>query len=138
MQRLTGSIFCLTICLVISGCGQSAYQANADFAEESIAVMDLYSDALESVKDKETAKAAAVKIKEANGRMEKLLETKDDIPKVGKSDKEKLDKEYMPKMKAAIARMQKAGFSAGFKSGAEPTFMAAIKEMKALGERFAN
>lgn len=120
----------VTLCLLVSGCGSSAVKQNEEFADEMIQCMNEYADALESVKDKDTAKAAAVKMNATTEKFKQLLAKKDKLPKVTKKQKEEFDKKYLPKIQEAADRMKKVAFSAGFKSGAEPDFMEALKRMQ--------
>lgn len=133
-MRFTATLLCAASLLTIVGCGKSSYQKNAEYAEEMIAVMNDYAEALESVKDTESAKAAASKIDAATTRMEELLAKKDSIPKVTQSDKDRLDKEYNPKLRAASERMKKAAETAGSKAGLEPTFMKAVVRMMKVAQ----
>lgn len=133
-MRIVLSLSLATIIpIAVTGCVKSAYQKNADAADEMIDILNEYADALESVKDRASAKAAAARIRSANERMKSLSKTVKDLPKVSVSDKEKLDKEYMPKIKAAGARLEQAGRQAALKSGGEPTFLSAVKEMSQVG-----
>ena len=135
MRHFRAAFATVLVCSTLAGCGKSAYQQNREVGDEMVSIFNEYADALESVKDEETAKAAAVKINAANDRLEKLVARKDKIPKVSKADKEKLDKEYKPKFAEAAGRLQKVAFSAGLKSKGEKSFLEALQRMQSIASR---
>lgn len=134
MRILLSLSLATLVSFAVSGCVKSSYQKNADAAEEMIGIFDEYSTALESVKDSASAKAAAAKISSANKRMRALAKSLKDLPKVTKSDKEKLDKEYLPKIKAATDRFTRAAFKAGRHARGEPSLVSAMKEMETIAK----
>src|SRR2546428_686542 len=93
--------------LVCCGYGQAELAT-----KQMLSALRDMSAALESVKDKETAKAAAPKIEAAVARLQQA-KTKADGIKGTKAENEKLEKVYVPKVLEALTRLQKAALSAG-------------------------
>jgi hypothetical protein len=126
---LSGLMFAwlLTTC---SGCG-GGYSKAEEATKEMLSSMNDISAALESVKDKETAKAAAPKIEAAVERLKAATKKAEGV-KGTQADKEKLEKEYMPKIQEASTRMMQASMTAAVASGGDPTFLKAIGKMKNL------
>ena len=130
MKKVTAGLMFTCVLTLCSGCGGGYSQAE-QATKEMLSSMNDISAALESVKDKATAKAAAPKIEAAVARMQEAKK-KGDSAKGTQADKEKLEKEYMPKIQEASDRMLKASMSAAISSGGDPTFMNAIKKMESL------
>src|SRR5947207_2032820 len=110
MKRAVTGFVCAWILFNISGCSSSYSKAEAA-TKELLSAMNDITEALESVKDKETAKAAAPKIEAAVDRMQ-AAKNKADTIKGSQADKEKLEKEYMPKVLEVTTRMQAAAITA--------------------------
>jgi hypothetical protein len=126
-QAITGFVFaCLVIS--ISGCG-GGYGKAEEATKEVISSMNDISAALETVKDKETAKAAAPKIEAAAARFKAATKKAEGV-KGTQAEKEKLEKEYLPKIQEASARMMKATMAAALSSGGEPSLQKALSSLK--------
>jgi hypothetical protein len=130
MKRAVTGFVCAWVLINLAGCS-SNYAKAEEATKEMLGALNDIIDALESVKNKETAKAAAPKIEAAVDRMQ-AAKNKADTIKGTQADKEKLEKEYLPKLAEAQTRMQKAALSAGLKCEQEPTFMKAIEKMSKL------
>lgn len=91
-----------------AGCG-GAYEKNEKAIKDTLAALEDMVSACESVNDAASAKAAAARIDEASDRLEKFASGAKNLPKVTKSDNEKLQKEYQPKIEAIVKRAQAAG-----------------------------
>jgi len=118
--------------VLVAGYGCSGGYSKAEEAtKEMLSSMNDISTALESVKDAATAKAAAPKIEAAVDRLKAATKSAETV-KGTKADKEKLEKEYMPKIQEASARMLKASMTAALASGGDATFLKAIDKMKNL------
>jgi hypothetical protein len=89
--------------------------------------MSAFADALESVKDKESAKAAAAKIDKVCDRMKELGKEAKDLPKLPKDEDEKLKAKYEPEMKKVQERIKKATPTAAVKSMGEADFVKALQ-----------
>jgi hypothetical protein len=113
-----------------SGCSGNYGKAEAA-TQDMIAAMNDIAAAMESVQDKETAKVAAPKIEAGIDKMQ-VAKNKLDVVKGTKAEKDKLEKEYMPKIEEAGARLKKVALTATLKSGGEPTFMKALEKMQTL------
>ncbi len=127
---VTGLMFACVL-MSASGCSGGGYAKAEPATKQMIAAMNDISEAMESVKDKESAKAAAPKIEAAVDKMKEAKKTLETV-KGTKADEEKLNKEYLPKIAEVTTRMQKAGASAGAKCEAEPTFMKALEKMQTI------
>src|SRR5438067_6510666 len=84
-----------------------------------IKALDDLADALESVKDRDTAKEAAVKINDVCDRLEKLGKQAEGLPKLGKEDDKRLEEKFKPELVKATQRLQKVAFTAGTNSGGQ-------------------
>jgi hypothetical protein len=91
---------------------------------------------LETVKDRESAKAAAP-------RVEVLVQTLDDLktrdnalPKLAKEDEDRLANAYKLAMEDAQRRMIMALIEAQKKADGEPAFLQALTKLQALGAKF--
>jgi hypothetical protein len=91
------------------------------------ALSDL-SDVLETVKDKETAKAAAPKIDKIADRFEALAKEAKKLGKPSKEEEEKL-KKYEDDAKKQAQRMAVALVPAVTKSGGDPDFKKALDHL---------
>ena len=91
-------------------------------------------DALESVKDKDTAKTAAAKINKACDRLSALGKEAKDLPKQTKEEDERLQKKYQADLIKAATRMQKAARPAGLASGGDPDFLKSIGRLAEVGK----
>jgi hypothetical protein len=119
-------------CALVSASGCSSNYGKAEEAtKQMLSAMDEVSAALESVKDKESAKAAAPKIEAATQRLAEVKKKLDTL-KGTKAEQEKLEKEYMPKILAAGKRLEAAALPAALKCEGEPTFLKAAEKMKDL------
>jgi hypothetical protein len=96
--------------------------------------LNALADALESVKDKETAKAAAAKINKAADRLDELGKEAKGLPKLSKEEEAKLQKKYQDDLTKAATRMQKAAGPAGLKSGGDPDFLKASMRLEEVGK----
>ena len=113
-----------------SGCS-SNYGKAEEATKQMLSAMDELSAALESVKDKETAKAAAPKIEAASQRMIDAKKKLEPL-KGSKAEEEKLAKEYKGKMEEAAKRLQSGDYSSMVKSDSEPTFLKAVKTLEGM------
>lgn len=126
----------LVIATLAAGCGPSRrYTEREDVAKEMIAIMNEYADALESVKDRETARTAATKLNRATDRLEAVLSRKDSIPRLTEAEHDQLIKEYRPGLDAAKKRFAAAVIPARVKSAGEPAFLKAMLRIVTLGQK---
>jgi hypothetical protein len=130
MKKVTAGLMFTCVLTLCSGCS-SGYSKAEDATKEMISAMNDVSTALESVKDAQTAKAAAPKLESGFDRMQGAKKKLEGI-KGTKAESEKLEKEYKTKLMEAATRMQTALLSAGLKSGGDATFMKAFEKVKDL------
>jgi hypothetical protein len=133
MRRFFRVGVCVALLFGTSGCG-SAYSKNEEVIKDLIKAMTDLGDALESVKDKESAKAAAAKINEISDRLDAIGKKAEDLPKLTKADSDKLKDKYESELKKQAERMQKVAFQAGANSGGEPEFLKAVKRLESVGK----
>jgi hypothetical protein len=113
------------------GCGGSKHEK---VVKGLIDQLNELGDALESVKDKESAKAAAVRINKVCDRLKELAKEYEDLPKPSKAEDERLKKKYEGDLKKAAERVQKVAFDAGAKSQGEPDFLKAALRLQEVGK----
>jgi len=114
---------------------KDSYKQNADAAKEVVACMEELASAMESVKDRDTAKQAAPRINKVCDRMENLAGRIEKLPKLTKAEDERLTKEFQPQFAAVNQRIMRIAFQAGRASQAEPSFMAAAQRLQQLDNR---
>jgi hypothetical protein len=133
MRRFVPAVVGLFVLSAVSGCG-SAYSKNEAVAQDMVKALSDLADALESVKDRESAKAAAVKINEICDRLEELGKKAEKLPKLTKADNDKLEKKFEPELRKLSDRVQKAGLQAGRNSQGEPSLQKAALRMMDVGK----
>jgi hypothetical protein len=148
----SGGTIVLTVALVIGGLvvlgglgvgiffgvralGGGAYAKHEDAIKETISMMTELADALESVKDPQSAHSAAARIEKVCDRMEQLETRIKGLPKLSVDDDQRLEKQYKPEFLKINERILKVAFQAGVNSQAEPAFMSASLRLKTVGER---
>lgn len=119
--------------LVLGGMRGSAMKQHEEVGDELVSVLEELHSALESVQDRETARQAAARIEAVADRLEKLGERIKSLPKVTISQDRRLREKYEPRFRELQSKMETAGFNAGLKSQAEPTFMAALVRLQQVG-----
>jgi predicted Zn finger-like uncharacterized protein len=103
--------------------------------KDTIAQMNALSEALESVQDASSAKAAAPRVERAATRLEEVAKRAKDLPKLPKEEDERLKKKYEEPLNKAITRLLAASLQAAMKCGQEPTFLAAMKKVSMGGRK---
>lgn len=96
--------------------------------------LNALADALESVKDRDTAKAAAVKINKVCDRMTELGKEAKGLPKAPKEEDERLKAKYEGEMAKAARRLQATAVQAGRNSGGEPDFLKSLMRLQEVGK----
>jgi uncharacterized protein (TIGR03066 family) len=91
-------------------------------------------EALESVKDKDSAKAAAVRINKVCDRMTELGKEAEGLPELSKAEDERLKKKYEADLRKVAERVQKVAFQAGAASGGEPDFLKSAMRLQEVGK----
>ncbi len=132
MKRAFRMSVMLALAVGLNGC-KKAYAENEAIIKDMIKCLNDFADALESVKDPETAKAAATKISQTADEMEALGKKAEKAPKLSKADNDKLENTYMPELEKAQKRFESVAPQAGVKSGGEPTFQEALKKWEQAG-----
>ncbi len=105
-------------------------------AKEMLLVLTNFAEALEGVKDMETAKAAAPKIEKVAEDMEKVGKKLKDLPKLSKEEDAEFKKKFDPELMKVSKRLADVAIKAGVASGREPTFLAALKKVEEAGKNF--
>ena len=138
---------CLGVALLFAATGCSGTPTTAPPAvtedkheaamKETIAILDELSGVLETVKDKETAKAAAAKFKGIEDKFAAVAKKAKDLGEPPADKKDALEKKFEAALKKSTERMQKAMGDAVGKSGGDPEFLKAFQElgksMQAIG-----
>jgi hypothetical protein len=124
----------LVLALPATGYGADTEKHEA-LIKDMIKTMGDLGDALESVKDKDTAKAAAVKINKVCDRFEDIGKKAMDLPKLSKEEDAALEKKFKPEMEKVSQRIQKVAPAAGMNSGGEPDFLKSLKRLEESGKK---
>jgi len=93
----------LTMLTSLTACGGSSPEAKM---EESIDIMNKMTSVLQTVQDKDSAKAAAPKVEKLVARME-AIEQDEAIKKLSQEEKEALAKKHEKELDAAMEGMMK-------------------------------
>ncbi len=105
-------------------------------AQEMLKVLTNFAEALESVKDMETAKQAAPKIEKVAEDMDRIGKKLKDLPKLSKEEDAEFKKKFDPELMKVSKRLEGVALDAGKASGGEPTFLAALNKVKEAGMSF--
>jgi hypothetical protein len=111
----------------------NAYEKHEALSKEMIHGLNELAKALESVKDPESAKRAAVRVEKVCDQMEEIEWRAKALPKITKADDERLRQQFEPDFQKTQARLNKVAFQAGVNSKGEPTFVAALKRLETVG-----
>jgi hypothetical protein len=129
-----GGVTVLISLLSKGGGASSAYGQNEAVAKELVQALTDMAEALESVKDANSAKTAAGKLNTICDRVEGLAKRAKELPKLTQAEDKRLKDQYEPQMRTLAGRMQNAGFEAGRRCGGEPSFLEAAKRRERLGK----
>ena len=108
-----------------------AYRQNEQAIKDMIDGMNEIASALESVRDRNSARAAAGRINNASAKWERVAVQMRTLPKISFADNSRLKEAYREKLESAKSRMQRVARRAGTLSQREPTFQASIRRMQA-------
>jgi hypothetical protein len=98
-----------------------------------ISCMSDLADALESVKDKDSAKAAAPKINKICDRMEELAKKGKSLGEPPTAEAERLEKKYKPELEKQMKRLVAAQMKVALAGGNDPDFQKAIQRLASVG-----
>jgi hypothetical protein len=131
MRRFFSAGVGLLLVFAVSGCGGPA--KHEAVIKAMLEQMNALGDALDSVKDRASAKTAAVKINAICDRMKELGKDAEKLPKLTKADHDKLEKKYGPELEKVVKRVQSVAFQAGANCGGEPDFLKAAMRLQDVG-----
>jgi uncharacterized membrane-anchored protein YjiN (DUF445 family) len=117
----------------LSGCSDN-YAKHEAIGNEMVKALNDLADALESVKDKASAKAAATKINEICDRIAEIGKRASALPKVTQSDDNKLKAKFEPELKKVSDRLAQVALKAGAASGGDPDFLNSLKRLEQVGK----
>jgi hypothetical protein len=137
MRRTTILGLSLILGLGLAGC-KGGSDKHERVIKDMVDQMNSLADALESVKDKASAKEAAVKINKICDRLTELGNEAKSLPKITKSEDDRLMKKYEPEMNKATERLKKVTLTAAAKCDAEPDFMKSLERLEKVGNTFQN
>jgi hypothetical protein len=86
--------------------GRAADKDYEQLTEELIATLKSTTEVLATIKDEESAKAAAPKLRKIGGELRRLLKKGQDLGPPSKKQKEELKKKYRKDMEAAQERLR--------------------------------
>ncbi len=122
------------VCLMVAADQpKTPLEQNEAIIKDMVKCLNDFADALASVKDKETAKAAAGKISKTADELEALGKKAEKAPKLEDAENKKLQMKYAPELEKVTKRLMDVAFTAGVNSGGEPTFLEALKKIEKVG-----
>jgi hypothetical protein len=113
----------------------SAYARHEKVAEELTDQTEELASAMESVRDQESARAAAIRINAICDKLDALATRAKELPKITKREDEKLREKYFPRLEAASARVKMVALNARQIGARNPSFVAALKRLEQTGRR---
>lgn len=138
MRTQTRFYLCALLILPLAGCAGANDNKKADkLANNLLKQIENLVEAFESVKDKDSAKAAATKVNKICDELTKLSKDATKLRVTSAKDKE-LEKKLAAKMDALSKRMEKAAMSAGLSCEGEENFMKALQRLEAVGTAMEN
>jgi len=121
---LAGGIVILVIML---GPGKSsAYKKAEEFTDKILEQFNVVCDAIESVQDEQSARAAAVKINQACDRLSDILEEWKNLPTLNQEEENQLRAKWQPQVKTMDDRLRKVVAEGGVKYEEDPNFNQAL------------
>jgi hypothetical protein len=136
MKRI--ALLGLGLCLALppaARADQANYDKHVTLVKDMIKALSDLAEALESVKDKDTAKAAAPKIDhKVCDKLEALGKSAEKLPKLEGDEPEKLKKQVKDDLTKQVDRLKKVAYQAGMNSGGEPAFMKSILRLQTASE----
>jgi hypothetical protein len=124
-------IVVVVLLLVVAGSARAQHEAAM---KESLQLMAELENALNEVKDQDSARVAAAKIQRVCDRLEALGNRVKGLPRMTPAEAKQLEDQYKPQADAFAQRMQKVGFQAGANSRGEPSFVAAAQRLVRVGQ----
>jgi hypothetical protein len=122
---------------VIAKADDANYAKHEAIANDLVKTINDLADVMESVKDKDTAKAAAIKINKICDRMSDVGKQIEKLPKLSKEEDDKLKAKLEPQLKKASERLIKAAPEAGLKSGGDTDFINSLKRLDEVGKQLS-
>ena len=135
MQRSITLGIGLILAVAVVGCDAN-YKKHEALAKELIVVLNDMGDALESIKDHASAKAAAAKIDTLCDRLKDIRDKVDALPRLSKSDNDKLEKNLKADLDKAMSRILTAGPQARQKAGGNVEFENSVTRFHSIMTSF--
>jgi len=135
MQRSITLGIGLILAFAVVGCDAN-YKKHEALAKELIAVCNDLGDALESIKDPASAKVAAAKIDSICDRFKDIRDRVEGLPKLSKSDNDKLEKNLKADLDKAMSRILTAGPQARQKAGGNVEFENSLRRFQSIATSF--
>lgn len=130
MKRATLCLLCAVFALSAAGCGTNDKEAER-ITNELIATANELVAALESVQDKQTAQAAAVRINAVCDRLQKLADEAKDV-RVTQAKSDELEAKVQTEMATLEGRVTAAAMSAGLKCEQDEAFVASLQRLESV------
>jgi hypothetical protein len=115
-----------------------AYSKHEALGKDMVKILTDLTDVLESVQDRDSARAAAVRIQQICDRMEELERREQFLPAIRRSEAARLKEQWERELKPVKDRLNQAIMRAGLNSGGEPSYMAACVRFDQIKDRLAN
>jgi Sec-independent protein translocase protein TatA len=126
-------IVIVVVVLILVG-GGSALSQHEGAMKESLQLMAEFENAMNEVKDQNSARVAAAKIQQLCDRLEALANKVRALPKITPVEAKQLQDKYKAQADGFAQRMQQVGFQAGMNSRGEPSFVAAAQRLVRVGQ----
>jgi predicted Zn finger-like uncharacterized protein len=122
----------VALVLILKSSKSTNYEKYEAVVKEMIDILNTMSEAFESIKDKESAKQAAVKINDAYERFLALDKRVASLPKLSRSDDQALQKKYDAELDKTLARFKRAGSGHEKELLEDPDLLKAVMRMADL------
>lgn len=116
-----------------NGGAGGAYAQHKKLGDDLIKEMGELVAAMESVRDRNSARVAAGRINKVCDRFEQLTATGQTLPKLTFDENQRLKRELDSQMRGITARLQSVSIRAGRASQGEPAFVASLQRLQRVG-----
>lgn len=135
MQRMLVFILCVfAVPVTTIRADQANYDKHEQIYKSVLKALSDLADALESVKDMNTARQAAPKVEDVCNRLKKIVDDVKKLTKLEAEERKKLDAAYLPELQKVSDRLQNVALQAGVSAGGEAAFTKALKSLETVAD----
>jgi uncharacterized protein (TIGR03066 family) len=124
------------VVLGLSGCGGKTEKAEAHEAilDDALRLFNDLAETLEGVKDEDSAAAAVKKVETITDRLDEMAWRMKSVGDPSEAEKDRLRKQYKPKMDKVTQRLQRAYAAVGERLGDHPELAESLQQLALSGQ----